>query len=104
MLCSPIILYDHPQIAPESGGDFFDATEMDEMLALRVLTLTDAEKREMRESDPHARAILERVEAMADGGLLAVHGAIRDVAADPATANMTPMQRERSGRSDGDAR
>lgn len=79
MLCSPIILYDFPQIAPESGGDFFDATEMDEMLALRVLTLTDAEKREMRESDPHARAILERVEAMADGGLRAVHGTIRDV-------------------------
>jgi hypothetical protein len=90
MLCSPIILYDNPQIAPESGGDFFDATEMDEMLALRVLTLTDAEKREMRESDPHARAILERVEAMADGGLLAVHGAIRDVPARAGAANRSP--------------
>lgn len=90
MLCSPIILYDHPQIAPESGGDFFDATEMDEMLALRVLTLTDEEKREMRESDPHARAILERVEAMAEGGLLAVHGAIRDVA-EPGTTAATPQ-------------
>ena len=90
ILCSPIILYDLPQIAPESGGDFFDATEMDEMLALRVLTLTDAEKREMRESDPHARAILERVEAMANGGLLAVHGAIRDVPAADAAASMSP--------------
>lgn len=90
MLCSPIILYDLPQIAPESGGDFFDATEMDEMLALRVLTLTDAEKREMRASDPHAKAILERVEAMAEGGLLAVHGAIRDVQRPGAAADAHP--------------
>ena len=51
LLCSPIILYDYPQIAPESAGDFFDGTEMDEMLALRVLTLTDAEKQEMRQGD-----------------------------------------------------
>ena len=44
MLCSPIVLYDYPQIAPESAGDFYDATEMDEMLTLRVMTLTDDEK------------------------------------------------------------
>ena len=55
MLCSPIILYDYPQIAPESAGDFYDGTEMDEMLALRVLTLTDEEKREMRNGDERAR-------------------------------------------------
>src|SRR5262249_19211335 len=42
MLSSPIILYDHPQVAPESPGDFFDGTEMDEMLTLRVLTLSEA--------------------------------------------------------------
>src|SRR4051812_29544661 len=41
MLSSPIILYDHPQVAAESQGDFFDGTEIDEMLTLRVLTLTD---------------------------------------------------------------
>ncbi len=45
MFCSPIILYDYPKIAPESEGDFFDGTEMDEMLTLRVLTLTDSRKR-----------------------------------------------------------
>src|SRR6185312_6025449 len=60
MVCSPIILYDYPQVAPESAGDFFDGTEMDEMLALRVLTLTDEEKEEMRRGDSYARAILER--------------------------------------------
>ena len=57
MLCSPIILYDYPKIAPESEGDFFDGTEMDEMLTLRVLTLADSEKQEMREGDSRARRI-----------------------------------------------
>ncbi len=77
MLCSPIILYDYPQIAPESAGDFFDATEMDEMLALRVLTLTDEEKQEMRDGDARARRILERTEALPEEFLKRVHGAIR---------------------------
>jgi hypothetical protein len=76
MLCSPIILYDYPQIAPESGGDFFDSTEMDEMLALRVLTLTDEEKREMLHDD-RARQILERTESLPQEHLMKVHGAIR---------------------------
>jgi hypothetical protein len=77
VLCSPIILYDYPQVAPESAGDFFDGTEMDEMLALRVLTLTDEEKAAIRGGDPHARAILERTEALPHEQLLKVHGAVR---------------------------
>lgn len=77
MLASPIILYDYPQIADESPGDYFDATEIDEMLALRVLTLTEEEKREMHASGEHARAILERTEAMPPEQLLKVHGVIR---------------------------
>jgi hypothetical protein len=77
LLCSPIILYDYPQIAPESAGDFFDGTEMDEMLALRVLTLTDEEKQEMRQGDVRARAILERTETLPAEHLMKVHGAIR---------------------------
>lgn len=77
VLCSPIILYDHPEVAPESSGNFFDGTEMDEMLALRVLTLTDDEKEAMRNGDPHARAILERTETLADEQLARVHGAVR---------------------------
>lgn len=77
MLCSPIILYDYPKIAPESAGDFFDGTEMDEMLTLRVLTLTDAEKQEMREGDPRARKILERTEAVTAESMLQAHGVIR---------------------------
>jgi hypothetical protein len=77
LLCSPVILYDYPEVAPESSGNFFDGTEMDEMLALRVLTLTDEEKQEIRRGDPHARAILERTEALPDEQLARVHGAIR---------------------------
>ena len=77
MFCSPIILYDYPKIAPESEGDFFDGTEMDEMLTLRVLTLTDAEKQEMRNGDPRARRILERTEGLTSDALLKAHGVIR---------------------------
>ncbi|MCU1225197.1 MAG: hypothetical protein JWQ42_3290 [Edaphobacter sp.] len=79
MLCSPIILYDYPQIAPESEGDFFDGTEMDEMLTLRVLTLTDAEKEEMRNGDPRARKILERTENLTPEMMLKAHGVIRSL-------------------------
>lgn len=77
MLCSPIILYDYPQVAPESAGDFFDGTEMDEMLALRVLTLTDEEKGAMRAGDAHARTILERTEMLPPEQWMKVHGAVR---------------------------
>jgi hypothetical protein len=77
MFCSPIILYDYPKIAPESEGDFFDGTEMDEMLTLRVLTLTDSEKEEMRQGDPRARRILERTEALSSDSLLKAHGVVR---------------------------
>ena len=79
MLCSPIILYDYPRIAPESAGDFFDGTEMDEMLTLRVLTLTDAEKQEMQNGDPRARRILERTEALTQDAMLKAHGVIREL-------------------------
>ena len=77
LLCSPIILYDYPQIAPESANAFYDATEMDEMLTLRVLTLTGAEKDAMRLADDHVRNLLERTEQSAREQLSRTHGAIR---------------------------
>ncbi len=77
MLSSPIILYDHPQIAPESPGDLFDSTEIDEILTLRILTLTDDEKRLMAAVDDRARALLERTEALAHDQLMGLHGTIR---------------------------
>jgi len=79
LLSSPIILYDYPQIAPESAGDLFDGTEIDEILTLRILTLTEDEKREMRESDELARQILERSEALPAEQLLKMHGKLRSL-------------------------
>jgi hypothetical protein len=76
MLCSPILLYDYPQIAPESAGDFFDATEMDEMLTLRIMTLSDHEKKEML-ADDRMRRLLERTEQGAREQLMRTHGTIR---------------------------
>ena len=77
MLSSPIILYDYPRIAPESAGDLFDSTEIDEILTLRILTLTDEEKREMRQVDDRARQILERTETMPLEQLMKLHGVVR---------------------------
>lgn len=77
MLSSPIILYDHPQIAPESAGNLFDSTEIDEILSLRILTLTEDEKREMRQSDDRTRGILERTENMPEEQFMKLHGILR---------------------------
>jgi len=77
MLASPIILYDYPQIAPESSGDLFDGCEIDEILALRILTLTDEEKAEVRNGDERARRILERTETLPPEHFQKLHGAMR---------------------------
>ncbi|MGI9074006.1 MAG: hypothetical protein ACR2JB_22425 [Bryobacteraceae bacterium] len=77
MLSSPIILYDYPQIAPESAGALFDGTEIDEILTLRIMTLSEEEKIEMSRVDDRARQILERKEAMPPEQLMKMHGALR---------------------------
>ncbi len=77
MLASPVILYDQPRIAKESPGDLFDGTEIDEILTLRILTLTEEEKREVRATDPRARALLDRTEALGTRELMKLHGAMR---------------------------
>jgi hypothetical protein len=80
VLSSPIILEDHPRIAPESPGDLFDGGEIDQLLVLNILSLTDEEKAEMRASDPRAREILDRTEALSEEELMRLHGAIRELA------------------------
>ena len=79
LLSSPIILEDHPRIAPESPGDLFDGGEIDGLLTLNILSLTDEEKAEMRDSDPRTREILERTENLSQEELMRLHGAIRDL-------------------------
>jgi hypothetical protein len=78
LLSSPIILGDYPEIAPESPGDLFDGGEIDQLLILNILTLTDEEKEEMRASDPRAREILTRCESLSPEELMNLHGAIRE--------------------------
>ena len=85
MLAAPVILADHPEIAPESAGDLFDATEIDEILTLRTLALTDEEKREARATDPRAAALLDRVEGLPPEMLERMHGAIRYLGGSPGT-------------------
>lgn len=77
MLSAPIILYDHQEIAAESPGDLYDGLEIDEILSLRTLTLTDDEKAEARATDPRAAAIIDRVDAMSEEVLSRLHGALR---------------------------
>jgi hypothetical protein len=78
VLGSPIILYDHPEIATESAGALFDATEIDEILTLRVMTMTDQEKAEARATDPRAREIIDRCNDMSAADLQRLHGTLRD--------------------------
>jgi hypothetical protein len=77
LLGAPIILYDQPRIAEQSPGALFDATEIDEILTLRVMTMTDAEKSEARATDPRARTIVDRCDAMTAEDLERLHGTRR---------------------------
>jgi hypothetical protein len=77
MLSSPIILYDYPRIAPESAGALFDGTEIDEILTLRIMTLTDQEKLEMASTDARAKEILDRTESMPPEQFMKLHGVLR---------------------------
>ena len=79
MPSSPIILYDYPAVAPESAGDLCDGTEIDELLTLRVRTLTDREKREARATDARAAAIVDRCEAASPEALGKLHGTVRSL-------------------------
>jgi hydrogenase maturation protease len=80
VLSSPIILYDHPAVAAESAGDFCDATEIDEILTLRVMTLTEDEKREARGTDERSRQIIERSDASSPELFDRLHGVVRSLA------------------------
>jgi hypothetical protein len=84
MLSSPMVLPDYPQIAPESPMDLFDGTENDELLSLRIMTLTDEEKAEARATDPRAAAIIEHADNLPPEIYERLHGAIRSMEHYPA--------------------
>jgi hypothetical protein len=90
MLASPIILPDHPELASESPGDLYDGTEIDEILTLRTLALTDEEKDAARATDPRSAALIDRVDAMDPQTMAQLHGTIRGFR--PAVAGADPTE------------
>jgi len=102
LLAAPIILYDHPETAPESPGDFFDGTEIDELLTLRLLTLTDGEKAEIAVAGGPAKALLDRTEALGIGATVRLHPSCRadilDLALAGKEATIRSVERDYEGR------
>jgi hypothetical protein len=93
LLSAPVILEDHPRVAPESPRDLFDATEIDEILTLRILTLTHTEKREMRATDPRLGALLDSVERLGPEEMARLHGVTRELRElDPAPSAPAAIQ------------
>lgn len=78
LLVSPIILYDHPEVAEQSETALYDCTEIDEILTLRVMTMTDQEKAQARATDPLAAQIIDRCDSMSPEAMARLHGALRD--------------------------
>ncbi|OBK40106.1 hypothetical protein A5658_23625 [Mycobacterium sp. 1245111.1] len=78
LLISPIILYDHPEVAEQSETALYDCTEIDEILTLRVMTMTDQEKAQARATDPLAAQIIDRCDSMSPDAMSRLHGALRD--------------------------
>lgn len=78
LLISPIILYDHPEIADQSKGALYDSTEIDEILTLRVMTMTDEEKAQARATDPLAARIIDQCDGMSAEAMLDLHGVLRN--------------------------
>jgi len=90
VLSSPIILYDFPAVGAQTDTDAFDATEIDELLTLSVLSLSDDERAEARATDPRARAIVDRAHSFGPEAIARIHaGALQriDSPADRRLAN-----------------
>ena len=90
ILISPIILYDHPEIAEQSDTALFDCTEIDEILILRVMTMTDDEKAQARATDPRAAQIIDQCDAMSPEAMARLHGVLRDPHSPSIPAGLVP--------------
>jgi hypothetical protein len=91
LLGAPIVLPDHPRIAPESRVDLFDNTEIEEALLLHVHALSEGERAQLEHGDPAVREMIERAAATTPEDIIALHGRLEDVTsavpefAEPAT-------------------
>lgn len=83
VLGTTIVLPDHPQLAPESRGSLFDATEIEEALLLHVRTLSDQERAEIAQADPAVHEMVARAAAVTPEEIMALHG--RVTVRDPVT-------------------
>jgi hypothetical protein len=90
LLISPIILYDHPEVAEQSDTALYDCTEIDEILTLRVMTMTDDEKAQARATDPRAARIIDECDAMSPEAMARLHGVLRDPHAPNVSAGLVP--------------
>ena len=90
ILVSPIILYDHPEIAEQSKGALYDSTEIDEILTLRIMTMTDEEKAQARATDPLAAEIIDRCDSMSPEAMLNMHGVLRNPHGDAGASGLIP--------------
>ena len=90
LLISPIILYDHPEVAEQSNTALYDCTEIDEILTLRVMTMTDEEKAQARATDPRAAQIIDQCDAMSPADMARLHGVLRDPRALDTPAFLVP--------------
>jgi hypothetical protein len=89
LLSAPMVLPDFPEVAPESPNELFDGLENDEILSLRIQTLTDAEKAEARATDPRAAAIIDAVDNLPPEIYERLHGAIRSL--EPGGPGVSPV-------------
>jgi len=90
VLSSPIVLADFPEIARQTNADAFDGTEIDELLMLSVLSLSDAERAEARLTDPRARAIVERAEAFGAADIARTHAEF-EISPEPGASDAVPV-------------
>jgi hypothetical protein len=90
LLISPIILYDHPEVAEQSDTALFDCTEIDEILTLRVMTMTDEEKAQARATDPRAARIIDECDAMSPEAMARLHGVLRNPHSLDRSAGLVP--------------
>ena len=104
IVAAPIVLPDHPRIAPESLGNLFDNTEIEEALLLHVQALSESEREQIARQDPAVRAMVERASAATPEQMLALHGRLEPAGpADPGPAPETghPNPGERTLEVDG---
>jgi hypothetical protein len=98
-LSSPIVLGDFPEIGKKTETDAFDATEIDELLTLSVLSLSDAERAEARATDPRARAIVDRAERFGAADIARLHDG--NLSREPVPSRFTePRSRSLEGLAD----